>query len=215
VGDAKVSVRVFELGNGAVYKEYIGEVANDSFTLEGGTFFAGTTRFAISLPGAKSEAVTPTPTPTATPTPVATPTPTATPTPVATPTPTPSATPSVTPTPTPTPTPSPTATKSTFFSTTTSTKNLTKVSLKKNSLAVSTKAGKSLQVSIPTVSTKNVVVKVSIKDPSGKNYTVASARVTKNKAYLTPIVKFSKPGTYVMTIAVDAIKKVVTVRVSP
>jgi uncharacterized delta-60 repeat protein/uncharacterized repeat protein (TIGR02543 family) len=144
VGDAKVSIRVFELGNGAVYKEYLGEVANDTFTLDGGTFFAGTTRFAISLPGAKSEPFTPAPTPTPTPTPIATPTPTATPTPVATPTPTPSATPSVT----PTPTASPTATKSTFFSTTTSTKNLTKVTLRNSSAAVSTKVGKSLQVTI-------------------------------------------------------------------
>jgi cell division septation protein DedD len=123
VGDAKVSIRVFELGNGAVYREYLGEVANDTFTLDGGTFFAGTTRFAISLPGAKSEAVTPAPTPTPTPVATATPTPTPTSTPTPTVTPTPAVTPS--PIPTPTATPSPATTKSTFFSTTTSTKNQT------------------------------------------------------------------------------------------
>jgi uncharacterized delta-60 repeat protein/uncharacterized repeat protein (TIGR02543 family) len=211
VGDAKVSIRVFELGNGAVYKEYLGEVANDTFTLDGGTFFAGTTRFAISLPGAKSEPFTPAPTPTPTPTPIATPTPTATPTPVATPTPTPSATPSVT----PTPTASPTATKSTFFSTTTSTKNLTKVTLRNSSAAVSTKVGKSLQVTIPTVGTKNVAVKVSIKDPSGKSYTVASAAIAKNKGYVTPVVKFAKAGSYTMTISAGTSKRTVRVKVAP
>jgi hypothetical protein len=212
VGDAKVSIRVFELGNGAVYKEYLGEVANDTFTLDSGTFFAGTTRFAISLPGAKSEPVTPTPIPTATaaptPTPVATPTPTATPTPVATPTPTPSATPSVT------PTPSPAATKSTYFSTTTSTKNLTKLTVKKTTIAVSTKVGKSLQVTLPTVGAKNVVVKVLVKDPAGATYTVASTAVTKNKAYVSPKVNFVKTGTYVMTLTAGTTKRVVTVKVS-
>jgi hypothetical protein len=212
VGDAKVSVRVFELGNGAVYKEYIGEVANDTFTMDGGTFFAGTTRFAISLPGAKSEPVTPAPTPTPVVTP--TPTPTVTPTPVATPTPTVTPTPVATPAVTPTPTPSPSSTKSSYFSTTTSTKNLTKVSLKNASAAVSTKVGRSLQVTIPTVGTKNVVVKVTVKDPAGKSYIVASSTVSKNKGYMAPIVKFTKAGTYSLTILTGTNKKIVTVKVT-
>ena len=210
MGDAKVSIRVFELGNGAVYKEYLGEVANDTFTIEGGTFYGGTTRFAISLPGAKSEPVTPAPTPT--PTPTATPTPVATPTPTPTATPTPVATP--TPTPTATPTPTPTATTSTFFVTTTSTANLSKATLKSPSLAVSTKVGKSLQITIPTVGSKSVKAKVSIKDPSGKSYVVATASVGKNKAYVTPIVKFAKPGTYIVTINLDSAKRVATIKVS-
>jgi hypothetical protein len=208
VGDAKVSIRVFELGNGAVYREYLGEVANDTFTLDGGTFFAGTTRFAISLLGAKSEAVTPAPTPTPTPVATATPTPTPTSTPTPAATPTPSVTPSVT------PTPSSAATKSTFFSTTTSTKNLTKLTLRKATAAVFTKVGKSLQVTLPTVGSKNVVVRVTIKDPSGKVFTVASRAVTKNKSYVSPIFKFSKPGTYVVTVTAGTTKRVVTVKVS-
>jgi hypothetical protein len=209
VGDAKVSIRVFELGNGAVYREYLGEVANDTFTLDGGTFFAGTTRFAISFLGAKSEAVTPAPTPTPTPVATATPTPTPTssPTPAATPTPTPSVTPSVT------PTPSPAATKSTFFSTTTSTKNLTKLTLRKATAAVSTKVGKSLQITLPTVGSKSVVVRLTIKDPSGKVFTVASNTVAKNKSYITPIIKFAKAGTYGVTFSVGTLKKSVLVKV--
>ena len=74
--------------------------------------------------------------------------------------------------------------------------------------------GKSLQITIPTVGAKSVAVKLSIKDPSGKSYTVASSTVAKNKAYVTPAVKFSKPGTYLVTLVLGATKKVVTVKVT-
>ena len=217
VGDAKVSIRVFELGNGASYKEYLGEVANDTFTLDGGTFFAGTTRFAISLTGPKSEpVVTPTPTPVATPTPTPTPTPVATPTP--TPTPTPSDSASAIPGPSVTPTPDPTFTtnvpKSTYFTTTTSTKNLTKVTVKSAKTAVKTKVGKSLQMSVTSVGTKAVVVKLTVKDPSSKNYLVSSTSVAKNKAYASPIIKFAKAGTYTISLYIGTNKKIVTVKVT-
>ena len=224
VGDAKVSIRVFELGNGAVYKEYTGEVASDVFTLDGGVFFAGTTRYIVSISGSKNNTSTPTPTPSPTasatpsPTPIATSTPSPTPTAVPTVTPTPVATPSPTPTaiPTlsPTPSASPVATKSSYFATTTSSSNLSKVTLKSTSAITSTKVGKSLQISIPTVGTKSVSVKVLLIDPSGNTFTVASSTVSKNKAYVTPNVKFIKPGTYVMTITLGTTKKVVTVKVS-
>jgi hypothetical protein len=68
-GNGKVSIRVFDLGNGSNYREYFGEVINDTFTMESGTYFPGTTRYVVSVPKAKSEAVTPAPTPTPTPTP--------------------------------------------------------------------------------------------------------------------------------------------------
>ena len=196
VGDAEVLIRVFELGNGAIYKEYIGEVANDVFTLESGVFFPGTTRYAITLPGAKNEAVTPAPVPTPTPAPKPTPTPT----------------PTSTPTPTATPTPS--AGKSTYFATTTSTKNLLKVTIKKVVTVVSCKVGKSLQVNITTVGSKSAFVKVSVKDPSSAIYNIATTTVAKNKAYISPTVKFSKPGAYVITVAVGTTKNVVTVKIS-
>jgi hypothetical protein len=210
VADAKVSIRVFELGNGAVYKEYIGEVANDIFTLDGGVFFPGTTRYAITLPGAKTEAVTPAPTPTPTPTPTATPTPT----PTATPTPTPSATPTPTPTATPTPTPSPTATKSTYFSTTTSTKNLSKVTIKKATTIASIKVGRSIQLSMTSIGTKTATVKLSIKDPSGKSFVVSNVSIQKNKSYNSPRIKFAKVGSYVVTLTIGASKKIVKINVT-
>jgi hypothetical protein len=206
VGDAKVSVRVFALGDGANFHEYIGEVANDSFTLEKASFF----------PGAKE--VTPAPTPTPTPTPSPSPSVEPTPTPKTSPIPT------VTPTPgeperifvplEPTATPSPTATKSTFFATTRSTSSLTKVALKSATAAVSTKVGKSLQVTVASVGTKTVPIKVSVKDPAGKSYQIASVTVAKNKGYSAPIIKFAKPGTYVITTYVGTTKRVVTVKVA-
>jgi len=88
------------------------------------------------------------------------------------------------------------------------------VSLKNATAAVSTKVGKSLQVSIPTVGTKNVAVKVSVKDPSGATYTVASTTVAKNITYSSPAINFAKTGTYVMTVTTGITKKVVTIKVS-
>lgn len=58
--DAKVTVKVYELGYGTNAKEYTGEVGGDAFTLDGASYFAGTTRWAISAP-AGSSTVTPTP----------------------------------------------------------------------------------------------------------------------------------------------------------
>jgi len=216
VGDAKVSVRVFALGDGANFREYIGEVANDSFTLEKVSFFPGTTRFAISLPGAKEVTPVPTPTPTPSPTPTVEPTPIPKPSPIPTPTPSPGEPERifVPLEPTATPTPSPTATKSTFFATTTSTSSLTKVALKSSTAAVSTKVGKSLQVTVASVGAKTVPVKVSVKDPAGKSYQIASVTVSKNKSFASPIVRFAKPGTYVITTYVGTTKRVVTVKVA-
>ena len=212
--DGKVSIRVFELGNGAVYREYLGEIATDTFTIDGGAFFPGTTRWVVTFSKASAPVVTPTPTPTPTPVVTPTPTPTATPTPTPTVTPTPSPSPTPTATASPTPTPSPTAAKSTFFATTQSTKNLTKVSLRSASSSTSSKVGKSLQVTVASVGTKTVPVKVSVKDPAGKSYQIASVTVSKNKAYSGPIIKFAKPGTYVITTYVGTTKKVVTVKVA-
>lgn len=214
VGDAKVSIRVFELGNGAVYKEYLGEVASDTFTLDGGKFFAGTTRYAISLPGSKSESVTPAPTPT--PAPVVTPTPTTsvTPTPVATPTPTPSATEIPTPTPTVTPTPTPSAAKGTYFAITTSNANLAKVAIKNSSTSVSSKVGRSVQFTVASIGTKSAIVKLSLKDPAGKSFVISSSSIAKNKSYSSPKIKFAKAGSYLATLTIGASKKIIKINVT-
>ena len=58
--DAKVTVKVYELGYGTNIKEYTGEVGGDTFKLDGASYFAGTTRWAISGPS-NTAATTPTP----------------------------------------------------------------------------------------------------------------------------------------------------------
>ena len=197
--DAKVTIRVFALGNGAVYKEYLGEIANDVFTMELATYFAGTTRFAVTLPGAKENTptpVTPTPTPTVSPTPAPTPTPTVSPTPTATPSPSPMA-----------------SAKSTFYVITTSTKNLTKVTLIGGSLVKTSKVGNSMQLSLKTIGTKTAPVKLLLKTPDGKSYSLSSSTISKNKGFVGPVIRFSKPGTYIFTLSVGSTKKLVTVKV--
>jgi hypothetical protein len=67
---------------------------------------------------------------------------------------------------------------------------------------------------VASVGTKTVPVKVSVKDPAGKSYQIASVTVSKNKSFASPIVKFAKPGTYVITTYVGTTKRVVTVKVA-
>ena len=205
VGDAKVSIRVFELGNGAVYKEYLGEVASDIFTLDGGTLFAGTTRYAISLPGAKIEPVTPAPTPTPSPTPTPTPTPVATPVE----TPTPVATPVVTPSPTPSP-----SVNVKFYQITKTKALITKVVLKTSKLSISLKLGKAIQISLTSIGKKPATVVTTVNNSKNQVYKVNSSKILKNKSYATPGIKFTKIGTYKIQISIGSIQKLVTVKIS-
>jgi hypothetical protein len=99
----------------------------------------------------------------------------------------------------PTPVVTSPAAKSTYFSVTTSTKNLAKVTVSKAATAVKSKVGKSLQFKIATVGKKAALVKVSVKDPAGQNYEVASKSIAKNKSYTSPIMKFAKAGNYTIT----------------
>ncbi len=214
VGDAKVSVRVFALGDGANFREYIGEVANDTFTLENTTLFPGTTRFAISLPGAK--VTSPTPAPTPTPTPTVEPSPSPTPTPIPTPSPTPGEPERifVPLNPTPSPTPSPTASKNNFFTTTSSTINATNLIVRSLNTAVSTKVNKSVRISFTSVGSKTVPIRVSVKDPSGNSVQIAATTVGKGKPYSSPTMKFLKSGNFIVTTLIGTQKRVVTIKVS-
>jgi hypothetical protein len=106
------------------------------------------------------------------------------------------------------------AAKSTYFAVTTSTKNLAKVTVSKAVTAAKSKVGKSLQFKIATVGKKAALVKVSVKDPAGQSYEVASKSIAKNKPYTSPIMKFAKAGNYTITTYVGSAKKVITVKVS-
>ena len=106
------------------------------------------------------------------------------------------------------------AAKSTYFATTTSTKNLSRITVTKAATSAKVKLGKSLQFKIASVGKKAALVKVSVKDPSGQSYQVASKSIAKNKSYSSPIMKFSKVGKYTITTFVGSAKKVITVTVS-
>ena len=88
------------------------------------------------------------------------------------------------------------------------------MSITKAATSASIKLGDSLQFKIASVGPKAALVKVSVKDPSGKSYSVASKSIAKNKSYSSPIMKFSKAGNYTITTTVGSAKKVITVKVS-
>ena len=79
---------------------------------------------------------------------------------------------------------------------------------------MATKVGKSLQVTLATVGTKNTTVKLTIKDPSGKSFQLANTKVAKNKAFSGPRIKFAKAGSYVVTTTIGNTKRTVTVKVT-
>jgi len=68
-------------------------------------------------------------------------------------------------------------------------------------------------VKLATVGSKRLLVKVQVKDPSGRSYQIASRVVEKNKSFSTPVMKFAKKGTYVVSILLGTSKKVITVKV--
>ena len=49
VADAKISVRVYELGNGSIYREYVGVVENDTITIDDSKYFGSTTRWIVNV----------------------------------------------------------------------------------------------------------------------------------------------------------------------
>jgi hypothetical protein len=78
---------------------------------------------------------------------------------------------------------------------------------------VSTSLKNAVQPSFPSVK-KGTVIKVVIKGSDGKSYTVASAVVKKNGTYKAPAIKFSKTGTYQVTVTIGKVKKVITYKIT-
>ena len=78
---------------------------------------------------------------------------------------------------------------------------------------ISTSLKNSVQPSIPSVK-KGTVIKVVIKGSDGKSYTVASTTVKKTGTYKAPAIKFSKPGTYQVTVMIGKVKKVITYKIT-
>ena len=158
----------------------------------------------------------------ASPTPIVTPSPkpsiSASPTPITTPSPKPS----ISPTPLRSPTSNPGVVKNAQGEVTKTTtfaiplkvsgpvKSLTLTAAK---ATVSTSLKNAVQPSFPSVK-KGTAIKVVIKGSDGKSYTVASAVVKKNGTYKAPAIKFSKTGTYQVTVTIGKVKKVITYKIT-
>ena len=195
----------------------------------GGGFFGGGGGGGF-LPPAVAALGTPSPSPSLSPTFSPTPLPSISQIPVVTASPTPLA--SVVPTLSPKPSPLPTAslspaprpgvttnakgevTKTTTFAIPTKVSGPVKsLTLTGSKATISTSLKNSVQPSIPSVK-KGTVVKVVIKGADGKSYTVASTTTKSTGTYKAPAIKFSKPGTYQVTIMIGKVKKVITYKIT-
>lgn len=195
----------------------------------GGGFFGGGGG-SIFIPPAVAALGTPSPSPSVTPTFLPTPLPSISQLPVVTSAPTPIATKPALISPTPSRAPSPSSspsarpgvttnakgevTKTTTFAIPTKivgTIKTTTVSGSKATVSASLKTP--VQPAVSSVK-KGTVIKVVVKGADGKSYTVASTTTKTTGTYKAPAIKFSKPGTYQVTILVGKVKKVITYKIS-
>ena len=194
----------------------------------GGGFFGG--GGSIFIPPAVAALGTPSPSPSVTPTFLPTPLPSISQLPVVTSAPTPIATKPALISPTPSRAPSPTSSPSARPGVTTNAKGevtktttfviptkivgtIKKTTVSGSKATVSTSLKTPVQPSVSSVK-KGTVIKVVVKGADGKSYTVASTTTKTTGTYKAPAIKFSKPGTYQVTILVGKVKKVITYKIS-
>lgn len=78
---------------------------------------------------------------------------------------------------------------------------------------ISTSIKTAVQPAVNSVK-KGTVIKVVVKGADGKSYTVASTTTKTTGTYKAPAIKFSKPGTYQVTVMIGKVKKVITYKIS-
>jgi len=195
----------------------------------GGGFFGGGGG-SIFIPPAVAALGTPSPSPSVTPTFLPTPLPSISQLPVVTSAPTPIATKPALISPTPSRAPSPSSspsarpgvttnakgevTKTTTFAIPTKIVGAVKtITVSGSKATVSTSLKTPVQPSVSSVK-KGTVIKVVVKGADGKSYTVVTTTTNTTGTYKAPAIKFSKPGTYQVTILVGKIKKVITYKIS-
>ena len=105
------------------------------------------------------------------------------------------------------------AKKSDYFAVTNSTKNSSTFTTSSSISQAFTTVGRSIKITVLSVFTKAVVVKSTIKDPSGKVIALPTTTVAKGKRYSSPILNFKKPGVYTMSITVGSVKKTVKITI--
>ncbi len=196
----------------------------------GGGFFGGGGGGGGFVPPAVAALGTPSPSPSVTPTLSPTPLPSLSQLPVVTASPTPFASVVATLSPKPSPistaslSPSPRpgvttnakgeVTKTTTFAIPTKISGPVKsLTLTGSKATISTSLKTAVQPSIPSVK-KGTAIKVVIKGSDGKSYTVASTTAKSTGTYKAPAIKFSKPGTYQVTVMIGKVKKVITYKIT-
>ena len=105
------------------------------------------------------------------------------------------------------------AKKSNYFAVTTSTKNLNTFTTSSSNSQTFTSVGRAIKITIPATGSKTALVKSAIKDPSGKIITLPTTKLSKGKAYSSPILSFKKAGIYTMTIYIGSVKKTVKITI--
>jgi hypothetical protein len=204
--DGDYLIRTFDKAFPKFIKEYKAKVTFGTFEVVGAGYRGGSVPRRVITVLAESEyPATPVATPTPTASPSVTPTPTASPRPTAEPTPTasPSAAPSTTLAPSTIP-----ANK--YFLSAPANKSTVKVSAKGSFSTVKQSISKSFQILLPTT-TKSVAANISVISPDGKSITILSRKTVANKATAAPAIKFSKAGTYIITIREGSTVKTVRV----
>ncbi len=196
----------------------------------GGGFFGGGGGGGGFVPPAVAALGTPSPSPSVTPTLSPTPLPSLSQLPVVTASPTPFASVVATLSPKPSPistaslSPSPRpgvttnakgeVTKTTTFAIPTKISGPVKsLTLTGSKATISTSLKTAVQPSISSVK-KGTAIKVVIKGSDGKSYTVASTTAKSTGTYKAPAIKFSKPGTYQVTVMIGKVKKVITYKIT-
>ena len=206
--DGDFIIKTFEKSRPTVIKEYKAKITFGTFEVVGAGFRGGSVpRRVITLPRLSDVAPTPSPSPTPTPTPSATPTPTASTSPSATPVVTATASASAS----PIATPARTIPANPYFGEVKSS-NVTKVTVKAANSTISQSIKKPLQLVLPATSMSSEV-SVFIKLPTGRSMTVVRTTSVAGKTTSAPSLKFTKPGTYTLTIKVGNTTKTVKVTV--
>lgn len=199
----------------------------------GGGFGGGFVPPAVAVLGIPTPTPTasasPSPTPSVSQLPIATASPTPTVTLTATASPKPSSTPTASPKPSPVTSASPSLSPASQFGVTKNAKGeVTKtttfaipvkvsgpvksVTLTAAKATISTSLKNAVQPAIPSVK-KGTAIKVVIRGADGKSYTVASTTAKSTGTYKTPAIKFSKPGTYFVTVTLGKVQKVITYKI--
>lgn len=204
--DGDYVIRTFDKNFPKYLKEYKAKVTFGTFEVVGAGYRGGSVPRRVITVLAESEyPAAPIVAPSPTPTPSATPSAPASPRPTVSASPTPSATTTVSPSPSPS-----VIAANKFFVAAQASKSTVKISAKGAFSTVNQSISKTFQIVLPS-STKSVTANISVVAPDGKSISLLNRKTVAKKATSTPTIKFSKVGTYIVTIREGSTVKTVRV----